>query len=89
MKTALGESLETEPESLAIVDEEFERRAGSIAKDKERTGERVLVEGAFAKRDERINALAEIDGMVSEQNLELWDELDHRDQERRKFEQSA
>ncbi len=89
MKTALRESFETKPESLAVVDEQFERRAGAIAKNEECAGERVLIERAFAQGDERINALAEIDGLVSEQDLELWDKLDHRDQEHRKFEQSV
>lgn len=89
MKTPLGESLEAKPEPLSVVNEQFERGARSIAKNEERAGERVLSKRPFAKGDERINALAEIDRLVSEQNLELWDELDHRHQERRKFEQSV
>ena len=87
MKAPLREALEAKPESLAVIDEQFERCAGSIAKDEEGAGEGVLGERPFAQRDERIDALAEIDGLVSEQNLELWDELNHRDQARRKFEQ--
>jgi hypothetical protein len=89
MQASLRESLEAKPEPLSVVNEEFERRAGAIAKDKEGAGEGVLSEGAFAKRDKRINPLAKIDGLVSEQNVELWNELNHRDQGRRKFEQSV
>lgn len=89
MKAPLRESLEAKPKPLAVVNEQFEGGARPIAKNEERAGEGVLVEWAFAKCDERINALAEIDGLIGEQNLELWDELNHRDQERRKFEQSV
>lgn len=78
MKTALRESLEAKPESLPVINEQFEGRARAIAKDEERSGEGVLSERPFAQGDERINALAEIDGLASEQNPELWDELDHR-----------
>lgn len=77
MKTALREAFEAEPKPLSVVNEEFERGAGAVAKDEERAGKRVLIERAFAKRDERINALAEINGSASEQNPELWDKLNH------------
>jgi hypothetical protein len=87
MKTPFREPFEAKPESLAIIDEQFESRAGAISEDEERAGERVLIEAGFAKRDERVNPFAEVDGLVSEQDVELGNELDHRGQERRKFEQ--
>lgn len=42
----------------------------------------------LAESDERVNAFAEVDGLVSEQDVELRDELNHRRQERRKSTQS-
>lgn len=79
MKTPLGETFEAKPESLAVVNEEFESRAGTIAKDEQRAGEWVLIETRLAKGDERVNAFAEIYRLVSEQDFELRDELNHRD----------
>lgn len=89
MKAPLRETFEAKPKPLAVVNKQLEGCAGAIAKDEERAGEGVLIEAGFAKRNERVNALAEIDGIVSEQNFELRDELDHRLQERRKSEQSV
>src|SRR5262245_1638818 len=88
MKAAFRETFQAEPISLAIIDEQFECRAGAIPEDEEGSGDRVLIEACFAEGDERINPLAKIDGLVSEQDVELRDNLNHRRQERRKSAQS-
>jgi hypothetical protein len=72
------------PKALAIVDEQLERRAAPIAEDKQRAGEGIVRELCFAQRHQGVNPLAEIKRLVSEQNLELRDELEHRLQARRK-----
>jgi hypothetical protein len=64
------------------------RPSAAPTEDEENSGERVLIESSFAERDERINPLAKVDGLVGEQNVELWDDLNHRRQERRKSTQS-
>ena len=79
MKASLREAFEAKPESLAVVDEEFESRAGSVAEDEQRAGEGILIEARFAEGDERVNAFAEVDRLISEQDFELRDELNHRD----------
>ena len=88
VKATFQETFQAEPISLAIVNEQFERRAGAIPEDEESSGDRVLIEACFAEGDERINPLAKVDGLVSEQDAELWDDLNHRRQERRKSAQS-
>ena len=76
------ETFQAEPVSLAVVNKQLERRAGAILEDEEISGERVLIESGFAEGDERINPLAKVDELVSEQDVELRDELNHRRQER-------
>jgi hypothetical protein len=71
------EALETQPEALPIVDQELECGASPVAKQKDCTGERVTVETIAAERGERINAFAEIYGVVGEHDGKLWRELDH------------
>lgn len=83
-KPALGEAAETEPETLAIINEQFERRAQAVAKNKEGAGERVFCQLGLAQGDERINALAEVNRLASEQDSELRNELNHGLQEWRK-----
>jgi hypothetical protein len=88
VKAPFRETFQAEPVSLAVIDKEFECRAGAIAEDEECAGERVLIKSVFAERDERINPLAKVDGLVSEQDVELRDELNHRRQKCRKSAQS-
>jgi hypothetical protein len=88
VKAPFQETFQAQPVALAVINEQFERRAGTITEDEKRTREGVLIEAGFAEGNERINPLAKVDGLVSEQDVELRDELDHRRQERRKSAQS-
>jgi hypothetical protein len=63
---AFRETFQAKPVSLAIVNKEFERRAGTITEDEKSARERVLIEACFAEGDERINPLAKVDGLVGE-----------------------
>ena len=47
-EAALGEPLVAEPESLAVVHEDFQRRGLAIAEDEYRSDERVLLQGFLA-----------------------------------------
>lgn len=71
------EALEAQPEALTIIDEQLEGRAAAVAKQKDRSRERVVVEAVAAQRGERINAFAKVDRLISEHDLKLWGELDH------------
>jgi hypothetical protein len=57
VKATFRETFQAEPISLAIVNEQLERRAGAIPKDEKSSGDRVLIEACFAEGDERINLL--------------------------------
>ena len=48
-KASRGQTLVTEPEALAIVDQGLDRRAPSVAEDKDRASERILPERIFAE----------------------------------------
>jgi hypothetical protein len=74
---ALREPARDEPESDAVVTQQFESRAAPIAKDKQSAGERVFRQRPLAQRGQAINAVAEIDGLAGEQNPQLWDQLNH------------
>jgi hypothetical protein len=78
VKAPFRETFQAKPEALAIVYEQFERRAGTITEDEKRAGERVLIEACFAERNERINPLAKVNGLVGEQDVELRDKLNHQ-----------
>ena len=71
------ETLEAQPEALSVIDQEFEGGASAVAKQKDGTGERVTVETVAAQCGEGINAFAEVYGIISEHDVELWRELDH------------
>ncbi len=72
-----GETLEAQPETLPIVDEEFEGGASSVAKQKDGAGERVTVEPVPTQRGKGIDTFAEVDRLIGEHDVELWRELDH------------
>ena len=88
MKAPFRETFQAKPEALAVINKQLERRAGAITEDEKCSGERVLIESVFAECGERVDAFAKIDGLVSEQDIELGDKLNHRRQERRKSAQS-
>ncbi len=71
------EAFEAQPEALPIIDQQFEGGASSVAKQEDRSGERVTVEAVAAESGEGINAFAEIHRLISEHDLKLWRELNH------------
>ncbi len=71
------EALETQPETLSIVDQKFEGGGAPVAKQKDGAGERVAVETVATQRGERINAFAEIHWLITEHDGELWRQLNH------------
>jgi len=73
----LREALETQPEALTIVDQKLESGRAAVAEQKDSSGERVLVEVVAAQRGEPINALTEIDRLISKHDPDLRRELDH------------
>ena len=74
----LGETLRTEPEALAVIAQELERRAGAIAEDEERATERLLQEHTATHGCQAIDAFAEIDRLGRQQDPRLRAELEHQ-----------
>lgn len=75
---SLRETPEAEPESVSVMDEEFEGRALAVTKDKKSPVKRLFGEPCATESGERINALAKINGLAGEQNAELRNKLNHQ-----------
>lgn len=77
-ETTFGEGLSAEPEALTIIDQEFESGRAAVAKQKDGAGERVAVETVTTQSSEHINALAEINRLISKHDGELRRQLNHK-----------
>jgi hypothetical protein len=55
-------------EADAVVAQHFESRAAAISEDKERAGERIFRQLAFAKRGKPIDAVTEVDRLAGEED---------------------
>ncbi len=75
---SLRVSLQAEPITSTIEDQQLEGRARLVTENKQRARHRVLRETLLADSRQSINALPEIDGFYGKQDFELRDELDHR-----------
>ena len=64
-----------QPEALAIVSENFERRALAVAKDVDGAAKGILTQNPSAHGTESINALAKIDRLGGQQNPTLRRQL--------------
>ena len=69
--SALREPSGDEPKSARVVRQHFERRAAAVPENEQGAGERVLRERLLTKGRQAIDAVAEIDGIDGEENLEL------------------
>jgi hypothetical protein len=77
VKAALGEAFGTEPKALAIVGQEFEGRAGTVAKDVDGSAQRILLQRLATEGREAIYSLAEVDGLHGQKDPTLRRELQH------------
>ena len=76
-EAALGEPLVAEPESLAIIHENLQRRRLAIAEDEDRADERVVSEGFLAEPRQAVDPPAKIDRLDGDQDLHLRRDLEH------------
>lgn len=74
---ASREPFDAEPKAVAVVDEELDGGSGTVSKNENGAREGVGVELFAAQGRERIDALAEIDRLDADEDLELGDKLDH------------
>ena len=69
--------LVAEPESLAIVHEQLQRRPPTIAEDEDGACERIVLEGLLAEPRQAVDPAAKIDRLDGHQDLHLGRDLEH------------
>ena len=69
--------LVAEPESLAIVHEDFQCRGLAVAEDEDRSDERVLLQRFLAEPRQTVNSPAKIGRFDGDQDLHLGRDLEH------------
>jgi hypothetical protein len=89
VKPALGEAVGAEPKALPIVGQEFERRAGAVAKDVDGPAQGILAQHLAAQRREAINAFAAVDRLYGEKDTALRRELQHQRDSRKVWSNGA
>src|ERR1700730_16143917 len=77
-KTPLGQSLLRQPESLAVIRQNSDRRPAPAAEDKYAAGERICGQLLLAQPRQRIDALSSVYGLDRDQDAHLRRELNHR-----------
>ena len=77
VEAAPGEAFGAEPESLAVVDQDFQRRAPTVAEDLDRTAERILAQRLATDGGETINAFATLNRFQRDKDATLRSELQH------------
>src|SRR5512135_348116 len=76
-QAALGKSLVAEPESLAVIHEQLQRRRLAIAENKDGAGERVVLEGLLTEPRQAVDAASEIGRLDGDKDLHLGGDLEH------------
>jgi len=71
LKPSFGKTSDDQPPSNAVERQDFESRAAAIAKDEKGSVIKLGVELSAAQADQPIDAFAEIDGLTSEQDVQL------------------
>src|SRR5450631_2604841 len=76
-KAAFRQTLGRQPESLPVVDQHLDRGCPPAAEHKQATRERIGIELGAAQLGQRVDALAEVDGLYRHQNPHLRRDLQH------------
>ena len=66
-----------QPKSLAVVNQQFQGRARTIAEHEKRPEEWVYLKLLPAHASQRIDSFPEIDGLVGDEHLQLGNDLNH------------
>ena len=72
LEAPLRQAFGAQPETLAVVEQEFEGRGGAVSKHKDGTAEGVFIEHLAAHGSQAIDALAEIDWLGGQKDAALW-----------------
>jgi hypothetical protein len=73
----LGEAFGAEPKALAIVGQEFERRAGAVAKDVDGAAQWIVAQCLATQGREAVYPLPEINRMYGQTDATLGRKLEH------------
>jgi len=74
----LREALQNQIEPLAVVNEQFERRAAAVCENEQRAQQRIFTQSLAAQSDQSIDAFPEIDSVDGKQNTLARTESEHR-----------
>jgi len=77
LEAALGEAFGAEPKALAIIGQEFERRAGAVPKDVDGTAQGIVAQCLTTQGSEAVYPLPEINRMDGQKDATLGRELEH------------
>ena len=77
LESALGKPLLTEPKSLTIINQDFQRLASAAGKHKQRALQRLSLELLPTEGRQPIDALAQSDRFDRQQNPHLRSDLNH------------
>src|SRR5215471_20498962 len=77
MKAPLREPLHHHPVALAVIQQEFQRRARTVAADIDGALQGVIAEALATHGPEAIDAFAEIDGFSGHKDAAVRGELEH------------
>ena len=69
--------LVAEPEPLAVIHEQLQRRRLAVAEDEDGAGERVVPEGLLAEPGQAVDPATKIDRLDGHQDLHLRRDLEH------------
>jgi hypothetical protein len=75
VEVTVGEAFGTEPNPLAIVGQELERRARAVTENVDGSAERILLKCLATERSQPVYSLAEVDGLHGQKDATLRREL--------------
>src|SRR2546426_11312775 len=78
VEASLREAFGAEPKALAVVEQQFERGARAIAKDKDGTVQGILSQRLSTDGGESIDPFAAVDGLQGEKDATVGGELQHQ-----------
>ena len=86
-EASLRETSGDEPETVAVIAEQFESGGATVTKDKQGSREGIFGELAFAESSQAVDPITEIDRLAGHEDAEMGNELDHREPPRIKARQ--
>ena len=77
LERSVGKSLLAEPESLAVVTDEFQACATTVGEQKHPAAHRILTKLCPANSGQSVDATPEVNGIHVKKNPHVWRQLNH------------